>query len=351
MSENKKLDSIMRKITSGFTGNPVTDMPYLQKKCAEYKDHELAEEIFIACNRLLNRMFSDSKKILQNDNLDEIARICEQNLDGIQSHIKSGKYDTACQLLKGYLEELELKNIVHEDAQYLYFNFSEYFEEIMYIHMNKPAKRVKRIPVPFGRMYLIYSWLLVELKQIEEARKALLKGLSWNPVNFQLMSEYTETFKMEHNTDEFFRKTLDAYRIAFRSHDVARCLRNIAYYFVENKLYKDAVGTLLLSTNFDEESPMVKQELSYIETVGGIFEDPTAEDMMECSEKYGFWCGADHDVIDIAYNYAHYALEDKDFETARYFAAILSDIVPTEEAREFLKSIPETDKEKNEKDV
>ena len=60
---------------------------------------------------------------------------------------------------------------------------------------------------------------------------------------------------------------------------------------------------------------------------------------------------ADHDVIDIAYNYAHYALEDKDFETARYFAAILSDIVPTEEAREFLKSIPETDKEKNEKDV
>lgn len=33
MSENKDFDSMMREITSGFTGDPTKDMPYLQEKC------------------------------------------------------------------------------------------------------------------------------------------------------------------------------------------------------------------------------------------------------------------------------------------------------------------------------
>lgn len=53
MSENKDFDSIMREITSGLTGDPNKDIPYLDEKCKEYKDHEYGKEIVRACGRLM----------------------------------------------------------------------------------------------------------------------------------------------------------------------------------------------------------------------------------------------------------------------------------------------------------
>ena len=49
MGDHKDFDSIMREITSGFTGDTATDMKYLQEKCEEYKNHEMAQEIIRAC--------------------------------------------------------------------------------------------------------------------------------------------------------------------------------------------------------------------------------------------------------------------------------------------------------------
>ena len=37
---NMDFDSIMREITSGLTGEPEHDIPYLQEQCQKYKDHE-----------------------------------------------------------------------------------------------------------------------------------------------------------------------------------------------------------------------------------------------------------------------------------------------------------------------
>ena len=214
MSESNVYDSIMKEITAGLTGNPSKDVPYLQAKCDEYKDHELGKEIIRACGRLMYDMIPDDKKdelkkVMQKDSLG-----VESALKEIETNISEKNLERALKNAESLVCKIEAANLYQDDLVSEYHLFNEFFEEVLYGFLYKPTKQLRRAEqIPYTEIYLIYGSLLVEFKRIDEARKALQTGLRWNPIDFSIMAEYIETFKMEGDMDTFFEKTIDSFKI------------------------------------------------------------------------------------------------------------------------------------------
>ena len=189
----------------------------------------------------------------------------------------------------------------------------------------------------------VYGSLLVELKRIPDAQKALQKGLRWNPVSFRITSEYIETFKMTGELDRFFDLTIDAFKIAFRSADVGRCYRNLGFYFVEKKLWSEAIACYLLSLQFDRESKQAQSELYYINSsTDEKIQEPTIDQAKEYSEKYRFPMCADDDILGLSISYGKQFLEQNAPDAARYFLSIAYDLTGKEELLKLLESLPQS---------
>ena len=336
---SKDFESIMREITRDLTGDLEKDMSFLKQKCQEYKNHEMATEIARACGRLMYEMLPDDRK----EELDKVfsndVSGTEAAIDEIKFNIYKKDYDKALKMAEDLVSKIESMNLFQDDKVSEYHLFDELFEEILYRHYNNPTKNLRRAEFPYTEIYLLYGGLLVELKRLEDARKALNKGLRWNPMNFSIMSEYIETFKLEGNMEKFFQTTLDAFKIAIHAPQVARCFRNLGYYFAEMKLYPEAVATLLLSTRFDKGSKQVQSELYYISQVAGDIKEPAYEEFKAFSEKYGFPLGADKDVLGLAYAYGKNALDEGEKEWGKYFLTILYELTLDDGVKKMIDSI------------
>ena len=183
---------------------------------------------------------------------------------------------------------------------------------------------------------------MIELKRYDDARVALKKGLHWNPMYFRIMSEYMETYKITGDLETFFSLTLEAFKIAFHAPDIARCYRNLGYYFVEKELYSEAVACYILSTRY-EKSQQVQSELYYIHTkTNGEIAEPTIDDVKGYAEKYGFPIGGDVDVLGLALSCAKSFLEDNTRDAARYFFSIAYEMTNDQYLKELLDSLSES---------
>lgn len=338
--DDKDLNTILQEIHDGLTRHPKMDMDFLKKKCEEYKDHEYAQPILRECGRLMYDLLPDDKK-------DEISKIIGEEKTGyvieiedIKSCIHKGDFNKALELSQALVKKIEDLNMFIDDPVSEYRLFDEFFEEALYRFLYKPQRTLRTPEIPYTEIYYLYGAILVELKRFDEARNALQKGMKWNPVAFNIRAEYVETFKMQGDMDSFFKETLALFKIAFRSPLVARCFRNLGYYFVEKQQYSEAVAVYLMSTRYDNSSPQVQNELNYINQVSGGVKQPTIDDMKRYSAQYGFPMGADKDVLGMAHAYGTSFLKDKNYDGARYCLDILYELTGDEEVKKMIESIP-----------
>ena len=340
MSESKVYDSIMKEITAGLTGDPSKDMPYLQAKCAEYKEHEFGKEIIRACGRLMYDMIPDDKKeelkkVMQKDSLG-----IESALKEIKTNISEKNLEKALKNAESLVSRVEAANLYQDDQVSEYHQFNEFFEEALYGFLYKPTKQLRRAEqIPYTEIYMLYGSLLVEFKRFDEARKALKTGLRWNPIDFSIMSEYVETYKMEGNMDTFFEKTIDSFKIAIHAPYLARCYRNLGYYFVEKKLYSEALSVYLLSMRYEKDSKQAQSEIHYIQQVSGGINEPTFEDIKNYSEKYGFPVEPNKDVLGLAYTYGKHFMDKGEANGAKYCFNILYELTHDEKIKKMIDSI------------
>ena len=221
-------------------------------------------------------------------------------------------------------------------------DFEEWFEEVLYRYRSKTEKDMRHAQIPYREMYLLYGVLLVELKRIPEAQEALKKGLRWDPVCFRMMSEYIETYKMSGNIEQFFVLTKEAFKIAFRPTDLARCYRNLGYYFVEKKLWSEAIACNLLSLEYDKEAKAAQSELYYINNAtNGEIPEPSIEQAEEYSKKYGFPMGPDRDILGLSYAYGKHFLEENEPNAARYFLSIIYGLTGEPDIKEIIEKLPQ----------
>ncbi len=336
--------SIMQEITAGLTGDHEKDIPYLHDKCEEYKNHKYAKEITRACGRLI---FA----VLPKETQDEFNKVTENHLLGIQSVIEEAqfnvyqkRFNVAKELLVSAVEKVEKIGMYQDDAVSEYHTFNEPMEDLIYKYRNQPEKTSRQAPEPRSDLYLNLGSVLFELGDMEAAKVALEKAMRWNPINAPIAFEHAEIYKKKGDMGQFFRLTMQIFPNVYRSKHLARCYRNLGYYFVEKKLWKVAASCLLLSIHYDKENPIAQSELWFIQqNAGADFSMPSNEEIETYARQYNIPLGADRDVVDIAIGWGEQTEKAGQIDAAKYFYNIAYDLTDLDEIKERLDALPEED--------
>ncbi len=335
-------DSIMTEIMMGLTDDPEKDIKYLLEQSEKYKGHEMNKEILRAIGRLIAQRIPQEK-------MKEFSRLFENDmaaykavLEEVDFCIYKKEFEKALSLLDPLIEKT--RGMFIDDARSEFHNFDEPFEELLYINLLKPEKDVRHASVPFSHMYFRRASILFELGRYEEAIESCEAALKWNPVDAGVMFELAENQKMLDDLDSYLRLTQDTFKIVFRPADLAHCYRNMAYWFVEKDLYREATGCLLLSMQYGKNHT-AQSELFYIQNKAGTKIEPPSEKQFEkIAKKYGFPIGPDKDVVALAYTLGVKCFEKNAIDGARYYWTIVYELVHAEEIRKMLDLLPEVKK-------
>ena len=335
-------NEIMEKITSGLTGEKDHDAAYLMEQCDQYKSHEMAKEIIRACSRLLYSFISEEDRQKMTQVIMNTSQGYESILEEAQFKVYQKKYTEALTLLENLVREVEDTGMYKDDQVSEYHCFAEFFEEVLYREWKKPQKDLRGCDFPYALIYLRYGSLLFELKRFDEAREALSIAMKWNPANAYIAFEHAETYKAQGQFEEFRQKTLDAFRYAFRPDQVARCLRNLGYYYVEKGLWEAAVACYERSLAFDPEAKEAISELYYIRDKSGVdFQHNSPEELERLGQQFGFPTEPDSDVIGLAYAYGKHFLEQNNIDGAKYCFQIVYGLTKDERIKYLLEKLPD----------
>lgn len=246
--------------------------------------------------------------------------------------------ETARELLKGLSERADTITIFSEDGKSRYFDFNEPFEEVLYKYRNPDHKEVRYVGWMFLDVYYLYGSLLLKEKRYEEAAEALQKALSWNPAHAGTYFELAEIEKARDGMEEFLSLTQKASDFSFTKENVARCLRNYGYYFVEKEEWEAAKACYSLSLLYDAKAENAKKELSAIRKKGkGWEKDFSGEELRALSEQYGFPMGVQISMPGIATTLGTREYEAGNYLQAEYFLGIVDAFVNLPQIKTMLK--------------
>ena len=155
-----------------------------------------------------------------------------------------------------------------DDTVSEYHFFTNTLEEILFNVYIKAEKGIRYIPdnQPLLDLYYIYGFLLLEDEQLDKSEIYLKKALRINPVSARIILELCEIYKIHTYTlNRFFILTSDALKYSYYPADIARCYRNLGYYYIEENEMETALALFEYSMNY-EMSPLAYAEINYIKS-------------------------------------------------------------------------------------
>lgn len=340
---DKTYESIMQNIQSALTGDRKHDFEYLTTQIEQYKKHEYGKEIIRECGRMLYNMFSDEEKAKVSAAQAKEDAVLEEELERFSSLMCKGEYENALSVIAPLAEkadEMVANGIFQDDKVNEYYCFNELFEEVLYYAKTDTEKSIRHPSFPFATIYLYYGSVLIDLRRYEEATTALEKAVRWNPSSADFIFELAETWKYRGNHDKFLELTIKAFDIAFTPATVARCYRNLGFYFSEKRQWNMAAGCIVYSLEFAPDDQVAKQEMNYIEHMSDKpIKIPEFDEFHRVADQYGFPTGPSNEVIQIAQDYANYYLNSGKKDYAVYFLKILYDLTEDEKVKNILDDI------------
>lgn len=338
-------NQIMQEITSGLTGDYKQDVAYLKEQMERYKNHEYGQEILRACGRLIYSILPEELKNKFNQVAENEDMGIQATLDEVGYCIYKKDFDKALKLMEALvskIDEAHKGGLFQDDAVSTYRNFDEVFEEILYRHLNETGKEVRRCPMPFHVVYARYGSLLFEMKRFDEAEKALITALRWNPVYTDALFERAECHKATGDLQGFFDQTVEAFKYAFKPKTMARYFRNLGYYFIEKELWDEAVACYVASMGYEKDALNAQSEMYYIQHKAGRQIQPPSQEAFESyGKKYGFPVHPSEDVLGLSYSYGKHFAEQGNGEAARYFWTIFYELTGNREIKALIDRIPE----------
>lgn len=229
---------IANEIKSNITGNPELDRDYVLTQLVKYKDHPNSDEISRLCAKLMVQAmpkdgFEDLKNEL-NDKVDVWLFLLQQ----VRNDISCGHLEEALAAVEEladaadeYMKAGRFKN----DSINKYFCFNNPFEESLYAISHGSEIAVRNLRIPFAETYFLYGNLLVEFERYEDAKKALEKGMRWNPAYTDIQIEYAECMGRLDDMEAHKKYMISALNLSYTPTNIARAFRGLGYYFIEKE--------------------------------------------------------------------------------------------------------------------
>ena len=338
-NENDERDfhKIAREIAMGFIGELKHDVDYLSAKLTEYEDHPMYCEIARYSKRYLNNGLSlEDQRVLE-----ELAKKktngMEETLEKINFALFQKDFDRAFDMTEGLVWEIENIPVCEDDDRVEYRRFNETLEEILYKKMFKPEREVRPLHLPYPEIYMTYGTLLLKMKRYDEMKAAAIRGLHYNPLHCGLYEEYSESVKRTEDIEKYKDAVLKGFDLAFRGRDIARCYRNLAFYYAEKELFAPSIACNTLSLQYEDSVQTVIELFSVFAKTGERVIKPTDREIVKCAEEYGFPLVPNKLALCIAHQARNYHAQKGETEFEKYFEGILSEMVRDRFALDFVK--------------
>ena len=337
---------IIEQIKTGLTGDPETDIKYLQKKITEYEDHEDRDRIAGACGQLIYDLLPDSVK-------EEFSSLNEALRLGIDEYsteaaklLREGKEAEAFGKLEDGIALLEGSDVYNEKDGVPYYDFRRPMEEAIFKDRYGFEKKIKLVPEPVVGLYRMYAGILYDRKEHVKAMEYLDKAFKWNPYHQCTTIEYADNLREMGRLEDFREKLYETFTFAYEPEALAKCYRRLAWYFSEKKEWEPAAVCILLAERFegykrslmqvekpgpekgenrnDGSDGILQQEKSYIlENAGEEFGKLSADDIGCIACKNEIPPGPDLEIVTLASNVAEEFEEAGNSAAAKYFYGIV----------------------------
>jgi tetratricopeptide (TPR) repeat protein len=330
-------NEIINEIKANLGENRDLNRKYLSAQIEKYKDHPYNKEIIREVSRMMWDCLSDEEK-------EEFIEISEKEnpimdiLNEISEFLEVGDYKKALEILDEFMESFP--GMFEDDKVSEYHSFTNPLEELLFRKYVGAEKEVRLIPdnKPLLDLYYIYGFLLLENNQLEEAEINLKKANKINPVSARVILELSEIYKKHTpNFNKFYMYTTDALTYSYYPNDIARCYRNLAYYYVEENKFNIAIALLKYSMSF-EMNVMAYSELHYIETKGQNI-DMTLEEAIEIIKDKNIQLGVNPFILETLNELAIEYENNKLFNQAIYFYELIFNLTNDEKISEKIKNI------------
>ena len=258
-------NEIIKEIKSNLGSNKDLNRQYLSAQIDVYNDHPYNKEIIKEISHLMWDCLSEDEKqefISISNNENPIMDI----LNDIYYDIENGNYKTPLDKLNTFMETFP--GMFEDDKVSEYHYFTNPLEELIFRKNIGLKKELRYIPEnqPLLDLYYVYGFLLLESQKYDKAEEYLKKAIKINPVSARIILELTEIYKIHTYTfNEYFIRTCDALQYAYYPQDIARCYRNLGYYYIEENQMKTALALFIYSMEF-EASPLAYTEIKYIQS-------------------------------------------------------------------------------------
>ena len=327
-------EEIIKEIKANLGENRDLNRQYLSSQIEVYKDHPYNKEIIKEISRMMWDCLSEDEK-------QEFIEISEREnpimdiLNDIYYDIENGNYETPLEELNAFMETFP--EMFEDDKVSEYHYFTNPLEDLIFRKYIGAEKELRYIPdnQPLLDLYYVYGFLLLENQEYDKAEEYLKKAIRINPVSARIILELTEIYKVHTYTyNEYFIRTCDALKYSYYPQDIARCYRNLGYYYIEENQMRTALALYIYSMEF-EASPLAYTEIKYIQSKNDNME-LTLNECIKIIESKNIQLGVNPFIIETLNELIKEYEKNKLYNQALYFMELQFDLTHDVETLELM---------------
>ncbi|MBR5503338.1 MAG: hypothetical protein IKV87_02665 [Methanobrevibacter sp.] len=269
-----------------------------------------------------------------------------QIINEIQESLDQNDYESAYDIAK---DNVDL-NKEYLEGEYVFKNLLE--ELLFQVLIQGEIKKKIPLILDYSTLYSNYGEILLHFDKIEDGKKSFALSKNYNPINIKANFGLAEIAKMESNIEEFYKLSIESFKIAYYPKDLAKSFRNLSFYFLriaEDESSKDnleenlrlAISLKKISQDFDEDSDLAMHELNEINEKINKFDKELVEsienmDLNDCKsflKSKGLPYEAGIEIITICKNLGFQLDEAKKVVPALFYFNIAYDLTKDEDIK------------------
>ena len=330
-------EEIINEIKSNLGENKDLNKKYLSSQMDVYKNHPNNKEILKEISNMMWDCLNEFEK-------EEYKQIIENKtqlmdiLNEVAYEIENGKSKVALEKLDKFINKYQSPFENDDDAEYHFFTNT--LEELIFMRYIGSKNEIKYIPTnqPVLDLYYIYGFLLLEDKQFEKSEKYLKKAIKINPVSSRVILELSEIYKIHTYTyNKYYMFVSDALKYAYYPQDIARCYRQLGFYYIEENQMEIALALFIYSMEY-ELSPQAYSEINYIQSKNSELK-LNLDECINIIKNKNIQLGVNPFVLDTLYELADEYEKNRLYSQSLYYYEIIYDLTNDENILEKIKNI------------
>lgn len=330
-------EEIINEIKSNLGENKDLNKKYLSSQMDVYKNHPNNKEILNEISSMMWDCLSEFEKEEYNQIIENKTQLMDI-LNEVAYEIENGKSKVALEKLDKFINKYQSPFENDDDAEYHFFTNT--LEELIFMRYIGSKNEIKYIPTnqPVLDLYYIYGFLLLEDKQFEKSEKYLKKAIKINPVSSRVILELSEIYKIHTYTyNKYYMFVSDALKYAYYPQDIARCYRQLGFYYIEENQMEIALALFIYSMEY-ELSPQAYSEINYIQSKNSELK-LKLDECINIIKNKNIQLGVNPFVLDTLYELADEYEKNRLYSQSIYYYEIIYDLTNDENILEKIKNI------------